>query len=99
MLKRAGSQRPLVNMRVGGGDEALEQGMGLVRFAAEFRMKLRSDEKGMVRQFNYLDQVSVRRGAAENEVPLLEFVAIGVVEFVTVPMPLVHHKGAVKFGG
>ena len=47
-------------MRVGGGDEALGQGMGLVRFAAKFGMKLRSDEEGMVRQFNQLDEVSVR---------------------------------------
>src|SRR2546426_2614917 len=50
------SQRPLVNMRVRGGDEALEQGVRLVRFAAKFGMKLRSDEEGMIRQFNHLDQ-------------------------------------------
>src|SRR3989442_11955041 len=98
MRRRAGSQRPVMNMRVRGGDEALEQGVGLVRFAAKFGMKLRSDEEGMVRQFNHLDQVSVRRRAAEDEVTLLEFVTISIVELVTVPMPLVHHKGAVKFG-
>ena len=46
----------VMNLLVGGGDETLEQGVGLVRFAAKFRMKLRSDEPGVVCQFNDFNQ-------------------------------------------
>src|SRR5882762_5106386 len=93
------SLRPAVNVRVGGADETPEQRMWLVRFAAEFGVKLAGDEKRVIRQFDYLDQFAVRRRAAEDEVGLLEFVAIGVVEFVTMTMPFVDHKRAVKLGG
>src|SRR5438309_10209679 len=92
------SQRPVVNVRVGGADETPEQRMRLVRFAAKFGVKLAGDEERVIRQFNYLDQFAVRRRAAEDEVGLLEFVAVGVVEFVTVTMPFVDHKRDVQFG-
>src|SRR5947208_9540088 len=98
MLRRAGSQRPLVNVRVGGADEAFEQRMRLVRFAAEFGMKLAGDEEGVVLQFDHLDQLAVGRSAAEDEVRFLELVAISIVELVTVPVPFVDDERAVEFG-
>src|SRR6266511_6339775 len=99
MLRRAGSQRSVVDVGVGGADETFEQGMWLVRFAAEFGMKLAGDEKRVIEQFDDFNQLAVGRRAAEDKVGLLKLVAVGVVEFVAVPMPLVDHKGAVKFGG
>src|SRR5438552_1862401 len=98
MLRRAGSQRPLMNVRVGGADEVFEQRMRLVRFAAEFGMKLAGDEKRVVQQFDHLDQLAVGRGAAEDEIRFLELVAVGVVEFVAVTVPFVDDERAVEFG-
>ena len=70
-------------------DETLEQRMRLVRLALEFRMELARDKKRMVFQFDDLDEFAVGRIAAENESGLLEFFAIGVVEFVAVTMAFV----------
>ena len=79
-----------------GLDEALEQGMGLVRFAAKFGMKLRSDEEGMVRQFNHLDQLAIGTGARDQHAMGRELLAILVVELVAVPVPLLHLQAAVR---
>src|ERR1044071_6099990 len=93
------SQRPVMDMGVGGADEPFEQGMGLVGFAAELGMKLAGDEERVVGNFNHLHQFAVGRSAAEDEVGLLELVAVGVIEFVAVAVPFVDDEGAVEFGG
>src|ERR1039458_9003745 len=81
---------------VRGGDETLEQRVRLVRLAQKFGMKLARDEKRMIIQLDHLDQFSVGRIAAQNESGFLKFFAVGVVEFVTVTMPFVDDKRAVK---
>ena len=83
-------------LRVRGGDETLEQRMRLVRLAQEFRMELAGDEKRMVLQLDDFHQLAVRRQAAEHETGLLEFVAVGVVEFVAVTVAFVDDERAVK---
>ena len=88
-----------MDMRVRGGDEPAEQRMRLVRLAVEFGMKLARDKKRMVGQFDDLDQFSVRRIAAENEIRLGEPVAVGVVEFVAVTVPFVDDERPVKLRG
>ena len=89
-------QRLVVDVLVRGGDEALEQRMRLVRLAQKFRMELAGDEKRMVLQLDDFDQFAVRRKAAENKAGLLEFFAVGVVEFVAVAVAFVDDKRAVK---
>src|SRR5207237_3324322 len=66
------SQRPLMNVGVGAADETLEQGMGVVGFAAGLGMKLAGDEERVVWQLDYFDQVAVGRGAAEDEICFFE---------------------------
>src|SRR5579859_1652658 len=90
------SQRFLVDVRVGGGDEAFEQRMRLVRFAQKFRVELSGDEEWMVRQFDDFHELTVRRQAAEDETRLLKFVAVGVVEFVAMPVAFVDDERTVK---
>src|ERR1051326_6240983 len=94
-----GSQGPVVDMSVGGADEAFEQGMGLVGFAAELGMELGGDEERVVGQFDDLDEFAVGGGAAEDEIGLFELVAVGVVELVAVAVPFIDDEGAVEFGG
>src|ERR1019366_8332696 len=80
-------------------DESLEQRMRLGRFTEKFGMKLARHKKRMVLQFDDLHQFAIRREAAEYEAGFLKFIAISVIEFVTVAMPLVDHEGAVQFRG
>ena len=47
-------------MRVGGGNEALEERVRLVRFAQKFGVKLAGNEERMVRQFDDFHQLAVR---------------------------------------
>src|SRR5882724_4945518 len=89
-------QRLLMQPRVRRRNESLEQRMWLVRFTVEFRMKLARDEKWMLRQLNHLDELPVRRQAAKGEAAFLETFPVGVVEFVTMPMPFIHHERAIK---
>src|ERR1043166_9518870 len=90
---------PMMDMSVRGGDESLEKGMRLVRFALELGMKLAGDEERMILEFDDLDQFSVRRSAAKDKSGLFEGGAIGVIEFVAMTMPFVDEEGAVKVGG
>src|SRR5689334_6813951 len=89
-------QRPVVNLVVRRGDEALEERMGLVRLALEFGMKLAGNEEGVVLQLDDLDELAVGRQAAEDEAGLLEALLVGVIEFVTVPVAFVDHECAVE---
>src|SRR5690349_2150645 len=70
--------------------------MGLVRLALEFRMELAGDKEGMVGQLNNLDQLAVRGEATEHKACLLEPLPVGIVEFVAMPMALLHHKSTVQ---
>lgn len=87
-----------VIMGVGGGDEAFEEGMRLVRFAVEFRVKLAGDKEGMIGQFNDFDQSTVRSKAAEDELGLLEAIAVSIIELVTVAMAFFDNERAVEPG-
>ena len=86
------SQRLLVDVLVRGGDKTFEQRMRLVRLAQKLRVKLARNEKRMVLEFNDFDQLAVGRQAAENKTGLFKFLAVGVVEFVAMPVTLVHHE-------
>src|SRR5437660_1187657 len=66
-LARPRSQRPAMDAGVGGGDEATEEGMGLVRFAVEFGVELAGDEEGMLGQLGDFDEPAVGGVAAEDE--------------------------------
>ena len=81
-----------MNLLVRRRDETFEQRMRLVRLAQEFRMELARDEKRMVLQLDHFHQFAVRRQAAEDKARLLEFLALGVVEFVAVPVAFVDHE-------
>src|SRR5271165_6784495 len=86
------SQRLVVKLGVGGGDESFEQRMRRVGFALEFRVKLAAHVKWMSGQFDQLNQLAVRRGAAEEEARLLKRLPIMVVEFIAVTVAFVDHE-------
>lgn len=88
----AGLQRLFVNAVMDGRNKALKQGMGLMRLAQEFRMKLAGDEKRMIRQLNYFNQFSVRREAAENKSGFFETFAVDIIEFIAVAMTFVNDE-------
>jgi len=92
------SQRLLVDSLVGGGDEAFEKWVRLMRFAVEFRVELARDEEGMFRYFDDFDQFAVRCVAAEGETGFFEFFAVGIVEFVAMAVPFVDDESAVETG-
>jgi hypothetical protein len=92
-------QRLLVQSRVGGGDETVEQGMRAVRFALEFRMKLAGDEKWVAGQFDDFDQFTVGRPSAKAEAGFGERLVIIVVEFVAMPVALVDDESAIQARG
>src|SRR5450759_5249327 len=70
--------------------------MRLVRLAEKFRMELAGDKERMVRQFDDFHEFAVGRETAENEARLLEAFAVGVVEFVAVPVALDDDECAVS---
>jgi len=85
-------------MGMGSGDEAFEEGMWLVRFAVEFGVKLAGDKEGMVGQFDDFYQSTIRSKAAEDELRLLETVAVSIIELVTVAMTFFDNERAVEPG-
>ena len=74
------------------GDKAFEQRMRLMRLALKFGMELARDEKWMLFELDDFDQLAVRRKTAEHETSLLEFLAIGVVELITMAVTFVDHE-------
>src|SRR5450432_4211834 len=88
-----------MDVLVRGGDEALEQRVRLVWLAQKFRMELARNEERMIRQFDDFHKLAVRRKTAENEPGLLEFFAIGVVEFVAVTVTFIDDERTVKQSG
>ncbi len=86
----------MMDITVGGGDEAFEEGVGLVRFALEFWMELARDEEGVVFQLDDFDEFAVGRSAAKDEPGFFKFGPVGVIEFVAMPMPFVDQERAVN---
>src|SRR5262245_46768764 len=99
MRESRSSQRPMVNVIVTSRNEAAEKRVRGVGLAEEFRMVLAGHEKWVILQLDHFDQLPIRRRSAENETGFLELLAVSVVEFVTMPMPLVNHERAVELGG
>ena len=91
-----GSQRPVMNVMVAGGDEAAEERVRAVGFAQELRVELAGEVEGMFLQLDHFHELAVGRGAAEGQALTLEFFAVVVVEFVAVPVPLVDDEGTVE---
>ena len=84
---------------MGSGDEAFEEWVRLMRFAVEFGMELAGDEEGMFREFDNLDELAVGRVAAESKTGFFKFLAVSVVEFVTMAMAFVDDESAIETGG
>ena len=82
----------MMNILMRGSDETLEKRMRLMGFAQKFGMKLTRKEERMVFQFDDFNQLSIWGLAAQDETGFLEFIAIGVVEFVAVTMAFVDDK-------
>ena len=73
---------------LGGGDEVTEERVRVRRAGAEFRVKLDTDEEGVVLQLHDLGQTAVRRVSADNESGFGQAVAKGVVDLEAVAMSL-----------
>src|SRR5258705_13352911 len=62
-------------------------------------VELAADEPRMRWQFHYLNQLAVRREAAEAQSVLDEEVTVGVRHLVPMPVPFAHFSDAVHLGG
>src|SRR6185436_16312287 len=71
--------------------EACEQGMRCHRPALELRMKLAADEVRMILELDHLHQAIVGAGPAEHEPRTLECLAVVVVHFEAMTVPLGDH--------
>src|SRR6185295_2336573 len=69
-------------------DKSAEQRMGTVRARAILRMELCGQKPGMVFQFDDFDQAAVRGKPAQPQPLCRQLLAVRVVEFEAVPMPL-----------
>src|SRR5450759_2293201 len=92
----ASLKRLAMNMLMRRRNETLEQRMRLVRFAQKFRMELARHEERMILEFDDLHQLAIGRKPAENETSLLEFLAVGVVEFIAMAVALINDERAIK---
>src|SRR5262245_57341863 len=79
--------------------EAPEQRMRLRRLRLELRMTLQRQEPRTIAQLDHLHRLAVRAGPREEHAVGRELLAIGVVELVTMPMPLMHLQVAVGLMG
>src|SRR4051812_34140933 len=83
-----------------GGDEVAEQGMGASRFRLELGVELHGQEPRVVGYLDDLDEVAAPgAGAGGDQAVLLEGLAVGVVEFVAVPVPFLDQVLAVGLAG
>ena len=89
----------MVKMVMAGGDEAFKERVRLVGFALELGMKLTGDKEGVVFEFNHFNEFSIRGKAAQDEAGLFKTLAVGVVEFVAMPVAFVDEKCAVEMAG
>jgi hypothetical protein len=85
-------QRFLMQLRVGGGNEAAKQRMRLMWFAVKFRMKLRRQIKRMIRHFDDFNELPIRCEAAKGEAAFFKSFAIGIVEFEAMAMAFFHDE-------
>ena len=79
----------LVAMFERGGNETVEQRMGLGWAALEFGVGLARHEPRMVRQLDHLGETAIGRDARNHHAGLLELAAILVVHLVTMAMALI----------
>ena len=70
--------------------EFSKERMRVEGFRTEFRMELNGDEPGVVREFDDLDELAVRRFSGHEESVLCECLLIRPVELVAMPMPFVN---------
>src|SRR5690242_1143762 len=82
-----------------GGDESREKRMWPRGARLELGVELAADEPGVVLELNDLDELPVRREAAQPHPVLHEEVAIAIRDLVTMPVPLAHLGHAVDLGG
>src|SRR5229473_3821855 len=80
------------------GYEAGEQRMRDQRFGFEFGMKLAAEKPGVIRQFDDLYEIAVRRIAADFHSVGGERLLVFPVELVAVPVPLGNFLRAVHAG-
>src|SRR3984885_473146 len=92
----AGSHQPA--LRLGRGDEARKQRVGLERFGLELRMELHPDEPGMIGKFDRLGQEAIGRHAGEHKTLLFKACAVGGVDFVAVTMAFRNLSVAIDSG-
>ena len=78
-----------MNPLMRGGNETFEQRVRHMRLAQKFRVELAGNEKRVVRDLNDFHQLAVRGQPAEGKAGLLEFFAVGIVEFVTMTVTFV----------
>src|ERR1700691_346373 len=75
-------------LRLGCGDEAREQRVGLERTRFELRMELDADKPRMIGEFDRLRQEAVGRHAGEHDALGFEAGAVGGVDLVAVAVAL-----------
>jgi hypothetical protein len=71
-------------LRLGGGDEARKQRMGLKRAGFELRMELHTDKPGVIGEFHGFGQKAVGRHAGEDEALRFQAGAVGGIDLVAV---------------
>ena len=72
----------------GGPDVVPEKRMGVHGTGLEFRVELAAQEPGVVPEFDDLHQLAVGGGAGNRQAGGVQFLPVGVVEFVAVPVAL-----------
>src|SRR5262245_49505655 len=77
-------------------NEALEERVRLMRFALKLGMKLASNEKRVIRDFDDFNQLAIRGKPAEYIPSLLESLAVSVIELEAMPVALLDNERAVK---
>src|SRR5262245_21201507 len=78
-------------VREASGDKGAKQRVRPRRLRLELRVELDGHKPWMVRELQYLDQVTVRCGPRKDDPGPLEPGPVLVVELEPVPVPLGHH--------
>lgn len=81
----------------GGGYEAGEDGVGLVRAGLEFGVELGADEKGVVGDLDDFDEFLFGGDGADFQAGSLDLLAVGGVEFVAVAVTFADDFRAIEF--
>ena len=75
-----------LGMESGSLGKAAEERVGGIRFGAKFGMELAGHEPRMAGNLDHLHQIPLGVGSADPQTGFFEGGAMGIVEFVTVPM-------------